>query len=91
MSSFKSEVFLALCWLALMLATLATVYWGAQQNSLALQLAATLPIALFKSGLIIDGFMELRHAGVRWRLLMYGWPLAMSVIVAATLLLAPAG
>lgn len=74
--------------MALIAATLATVYWGAQQVSLVMQLAVILPIALLKSGIIIDGFMELRHAGFRWRLIMYGWPLAMSLVIAFTLLFA---
>lgn len=91
MSNNRSEVILLLCWLSLILATLATVYWGTRQTTLILQLAVIVPIALFKSGVIIDGFMELRHAGLRWRLIMYGWPLAMSMVMVVTLLAASAG
>ncbi len=91
MSNNRSEVILLLCWLSLILATLATVYWGTRQTTLILQLAVIVPIALFKSSVIIDGFMELRHAGLRWRLIMYGWPLAMSMVMVVTLLAASAG
>lgn len=55
--------------------------------TLASQVAAVLLVAIFKSGLIIDGFMELRHTQRRWRMIMYGWPLAMSMIIASTLLI----
>ena len=91
MNRMRSETLLLLCWICLILATLVTVYWGANQTTVGLQLAAILPVALFKSGLIIDGFMELRHAAGRWRLLMYGWPVAMALVVAVTLMFAPAG
>ena len=75
------------CWLALVVATAVTVYLGGSAMSLAGQVAAVLIVAIIKSGLIIDGFMELRHTERRWRVIMYGWPLAMSLIIAATLLI----
>lgn len=78
---------LILCWLALVAATAVTVYFGANAMTLASQVAVVLAVAVFKSGLIIDGFMELRHTQRRWRMIMYGWPLAMSLIIAATLLI----
>ncbi len=78
---------LFVCWLALVIATAVTVYLGASALTLATQVAAVLAVAVFKSGLIIDGFMELRHTQRRWRIIMYGWPLAMSLIIAATLLI----
>ena len=78
---------LMICWLALVVATAATVYFGAHAVTLGSQVAAVLCVALIKSGLIIDGFMELRHTQRRWRIIMYGWPLAMSLIIAATLLI----
>ena len=84
MSNTKVLVF---CWVALVVATAATVYFGANAMTLASQVAAVLLVAIFKSGLIIDGFMELRHTQRRWRMIMYGWPLAMSVIIASTLLI----
>lgn len=78
---------LIVCWLALVVATAVTVYFGASAMTLASQVAAVLTVAVIKSGLIIDGFMELRHTQRRWRVIMYGWPLAMSLIIAATLLI----
>ena len=75
------------CWLALVVATAVTVYLGGRAMTLAGQVAAVLIVAIIKSGLIIDGFMELRHTERRWRVIMYGWPLAMSLIIAATLLI----
>lgn len=75
------------CWLALVVATVVTVYLGGSAMTLAGQVAAVLIVAIIKSGLIIDGFMELRHTERRWRVIMYGWPLAMSLIIAATLLI----
>ena len=78
---------LIFCWLALVAATATTVYFGGSALTLASQVAAVLIVAIIKSGLIIDGFMELRHTERRWRVIMYGWPLAMSLIIAATLLI----
>ena len=75
------------CWLALVVATAVTVYLGGRAMTLAGQVATVLIVAIIKSGLIIDGFMELRHTERRWRVIMYGWPLAMSLIIAATLLI----
>ena len=77
---------LLLCWLALVVATAATVYFGANAATLLSQVVAVLGVALVKSGLIIDGFMELRHAQTRWRVVMYGWPVAMCLLIAVTLL-----
>ena len=84
MSNTKVLVF---CWIALVVATAATVYFGANAVTLGSQVATVLVVAIFKSGLIIDGFMELRHTQRRWRMIMYGWPLAMSIIIASTLLI----
>lgn len=84
MSNTKVLIF---CWLALVVATAATVYFGANAMTLGSQVGAVLTVAVIKSGLIIDGFMELRHTQTRWRVIMYGWPLAMSLIIAATLLI----
>ncbi len=84
MSNTKVLIF---CWLALVVATAVTVYFGGSAMTLASQVAAVLIVAIIKSGLIIDGFMELRHTERRWRVIMYGWPLAMSLIIAATLLI----
>lgn len=83
MSNTKVLIF---CWIALVVATAVTVYFGASAMTLVSQVVAVLAVAIVKSGLIIDGFMELRHTQRRWRMVMYGWPLAMSLIIAATLL-----
>lgn len=84
MSNTKVLIF---CWLALVAATATTVYFGGSALTLASQVAAVLIVAIIKSGLIIDGFMELRHTQQRWRVIMYGWPLAMSLIIAVTILI----
>ncbi|HHX35445.1 MAG TPA: hypothetical protein GX719_09260 [Gammaproteobacteria bacterium] len=84
MSNTKVLIF---CWIALVVATAVTVYFGASAMTLVSQVVAVLAVAIVKSGLIIDGFMELRHTQRRWRMVMYGWPLAMSLIIAATLLI----
>lgn len=82
---------LLLCWVVLVIATAVTVYFGGSGYSLVVQISAILFVAMVKSGLIIDGFMELRHTAGRWRLLMYGWPLAMCLIIATTLLIQQLG
>jgi|LFRM01.1.fsa_nt_gb hypothetical protein len=86
MGKLKHETILLGCWITLMLATLGTVYWGAHATTLTLQVTVILLIALLKSAVIIDGFMELWHAGKKWRVLMYGWPVAMSLVIGITLL-----
>ncbi len=78
---------LFVCWLLLVMVTAVTVYLGASTLTLATQVGAVLAVAVIKSALIIDGFMELRHTQRRWRIIMYGWPVAMSLIIAVTLLL----
>ena len=84
MSNTKVLIF---CWLALVVATAVTVYFGASAIAFVSQVTAVLAVAIIKSGLIIAGFMELRHTQTRWRVIMYGWPLAMSLIIAVTLLI----
>ena len=86
MNSLKHEAVLFGCWLVLMLATMATVYWSTHAATLTLQVVTILLIALFKSGVIIDGFMELWHAESKWRLIMYGWPVLMALVIGVTLL-----
>ncbi len=65
------------CWLALALLSSATVLLGNAGSTLLLG-GAVLVIALAKAWLITDGFMELRHAPLMWRLLLLGWPIAMA-------------
>lgn len=74
------------CWIALVLLSLATV------ASLGLPsardtLLVLLLLALGKAWLIVDGFMELRHAPWPWRALMLAWPLTMALGVAGAALL----
>lgn len=61
------------CWLGLVVLSVATVTLG--------QAGAILLLALGKAWLIVDGFMELRHAPRLWRSLLLGWPLAMVGVV----------
>lgn len=86
MGKLKHETILLGCWFTLMLATLGTVYWGTHATTLTLQVTVILLLALLKSAVIIDGFMELWHAERKWRVLMYGWPVVMSLVIAVTLL-----
>lgn len=86
MNSLKHEIVLFGCWVTLMLATMGTVYWGTHASTLTLQVVVIMLIAILKSGVIIDGFMELWSAEGKWRLIMYGWPVLMALVVGATLL-----
>ena len=65
------------CWLALAILSTATVLLGNAGSTLLLA-GAVLAIALVKAWVITEGFMELRHAPAMWRLLLFGWPLAMA-------------
>ena len=65
------------CWLALAVLSTATVLLGNAGSTLLLA-CAVLAVALIKAWVITEGFMELRHAPVMWRLLLFGWPLAMA-------------
>ena len=65
------------CWLGLTALSVSTVLLGAAGTSLLL-VAGVLLVALAKAWLIIDGFMELRHAPRMWRGLLLGWPIAMA-------------
>jgi hypothetical protein len=76
---------LLICWLGLVLLSVGTVALGNLGASLALA-GGMLAVALGKAWLITDGFMELRHAPLFWRVLLFGWPLAMAGGVWLTLL-----
>ena len=65
------------CWLGLAVLSVATVLLGSSGSTLALA-AGVLAVALIKAWLISDGFMELRHAPIQWRLLLATWPVAMA-------------
>jgi Prokaryotic Cytochrome C oxidase subunit IV len=71
-------------WLALVLATGATLWlgehagaWGPASAVLVLALAA------FKGWLVVDEFMGLRQAPVLWRRLLLGWLLGVCALVGA--------
>jgi len=74
------------CWAALVLLSLATLA-SLDLGSAATGLLALLLLALVKAWLIVDGFMELRHAPRAWRALMLAWPLSMAAGIAAASLL----
>lgn len=73
------------CWLGLALLSITTVLLGSAGSTLLLG-GTILLVALGKAWLITDGFMELRHAPLFWRVLLFGWPLAMAGGVWLTLL-----
>ena len=75
---------LILCWLGLAVLAVVGVQLGNNGATLALAGAALLA-ALGKAWLIVDGFMELRHAPRLWRGLLLAWPLTMALGVLLTL------
>ena len=81
----KGSWVLLCCWLGLVLLSVGTVALDSLGVSLALA-GGMLAVALGKAWLITDGFMELRHAPPFWRVLLFGWPLAMAGGVWLTLL-----
>lgn len=74
------------CWFGLALLSVGTVLLGNAGSTLLLAVGV-MAIALIKAWLITDGFMELRHAPVIWRLLLFAWPLAMAVGILLAMLL----
>ncbi|CRM48288.1 MULTISPECIES: cytochrome C oxidase subunit IV family protein [Pseudomonas] len=59
---------LVACWLGLVGLSVGTVLAGASGGGWAVLL-----LAVVKAWVIVDGFMELRHAPRRWRALLLGW------------------
>jgi len=74
------------CWLALAVLSIATVVLGSSGSTLLLAVSV-LAVALVKAWLISDGFMELRHAPLMWRLLLSAWPMVMAVGILLAILL----
>lgn len=74
------------CWLGLALLSIVTVTLGNSGSTLLLA-TGVMAVALVKAWLITDGFMELRHAPVLWRLLLLGWPLVMAAGIVLAMLL----
>ncbi len=79
-----SVIVLLLCWLALVLLSVATVTLGGSSNSLLT--GGILLVAMAKAWIIIDGFMELRRTRGFWRPLLLAWPLVMAAIIGFGLL-----
>ena len=77
---------LIVCWLGLAVLSIATVVLGSSGSTLLLA-AGVLAVALVKAWLISDGFMELRHAPLMWRLLLSAWPMAMAAGILLAMLL----
>lgn len=65
------------CWFGLAVLSIVTVILGSSGSTLLLA-ASVLVVALVKAWLISDGFMELRHAPLMWRLLLSAWPVVMA-------------
>ena len=73
----SASITLILCWLGLAALSVCTVLLGGA-GATPLLAGAVLLVALGKAWLISDGFMELRHAPLRWRALLISWPLVMA-------------
>lgn len=68
---------LIVCWLGLAALSVVSVRLGDHGSTLLLA-ACVLLAALGKAWLIVDGFMELRHAPRLWHWLLLAWPLTMA-------------
>ena len=64
-------------WLGLALLTAATVRIAGGGGA-PWWVAGVIALAVAKAWLVIDGFMELRHAPRGWRLLILAWPVAVA-------------
>lgn len=80
-----SFIVLLICWLALVLLSVATVTLG-DSGSSHLLAGGILLVALAKAWIIIDGFMELRRTRGFWRPLLLAWPLVMAAVIGFGLL-----
>lgn len=69
---------LLLCWLALLLLSLLSLWLVAAPVASWAPLALSLA-ALAKAWLIVDGFMELRHGPWLWRASLLIWSLCMAL------------
>lgn len=80
---------LAAAWVGLVLLSLVTVIAGGFSHA---RLAALLVLlaGLGKGWLIVDHFMELRHAHPGWRLIMLAWPVVMALTIGAAFILSAA-
>lgn len=71
---------LVVSWVALVLLSVITVMAGQFDHRL-LPGMIVLLAGLAKAWLIVDHFMELRHAHQGWRMAMLGWPLVMALAI----------
>lgn len=67
---------LLVCWVLLVSLSAGTVLAGAAGLWLVVLL-----LAASKAWLIADGFMELRHATWRWRLMLLGWAVVLVLLI----------
>ena len=74
-----SRVLIA-CWMALAVLSAGTVALG-QAAATGWATLAILTVAVAKSWLIADGFMELRHAPRLWRRLVLTWAVVLAVVI----------
>lgn len=74
-------------WLALVAMTLGTWTWGMQGMAGAALVLPALLFALVKGQLVVDHFMEARHAAPFWRLLLGGYLVVVTAGLAAAFLI----
>jgi hypothetical protein len=74
-------------WLALVAITLVTWLWGKQEVAGAVLVLPALLFALVKGQLLVDHFMEARHAGLFWRLLLGGYLVVVTAGIATAFLI----
>ena len=82
MTESASPLTLSLSWLSLVLLSTITVLAGAFDSAL-LPCLLILLSGCIKAWLIVDRFMELRHASKLWRRLLLAWPLTMALAITA--------
>ncbi|WP_339480862.1 MULTISPECIES: cytochrome C oxidase subunit IV family protein [unclassified Pseudomonas] len=74
-----SRVLIA-CWMTLAVLSTGTVALG-QIAATGLVSIAILVVAVTKAWLIVDGFMELRHAPRLWRRLVLSWAALLATVI----------
>ncbi len=74
-------------WLALVAMTLGTWLWGRQEVSGAWLVLPAMFFALVKGQLVVDHFMEARHAARFWRMLLGGYLVVVTAGIAAAFLI----
>lgn len=74
-------------WLTLVAMTLVTWAWGRQEIAGAWLVIPALLFALFKGQLLVDHFMEARHAARFWRVLLGGYLVVVTTGIGAAFLI----